>query len=478
MIRVYLDWNIFAYLKQKNESEELYKSIYSIIKRNNDKLLFPYSPAHLQDLRQGFSETENSIALTYNDLDFLHEISKDHCIYINYKEKNVIPIIKNPREYFDEIYKDYILDHFSFENLISSDNSEISTLWLKYIELLKSFPTGINFDQVDNISKKFGGIKSMFQNTGIENNFYNLLKDVMEITSHPEKYSSIYKSARNASIQNMKIDTNPENWGNAFDYMDKVLAKAKLNKTFREMVEDKIKLTKKDEDITKFDYFVNYYISLDTFGYYPDKQLPNLIADATHAYYGAFCDFFVTDDDRTYHKAKAIYEYMNIGTRVCKANEFLLEYFSINKLGNNNVTEKITKRIVEIIRRSIILMSSVDNELNPATIYKIQYPLVDYFDRMQITYFKNSTGLLFYKKRKNYSNFMFWTEIKSVVDKIVFDFGIDDRLKENFSNQDIEDLKKSNDWKGRIWLRNEFSLEIIYNDEPIGLSLRVTIDGN
>lgn len=478
MIRVYLDWNIFVYLKQRKESEELYKSIYAIIKRNNNKLLFPYSPAHLQDLKRGFSETEKSKTLTYLDLEFLQEISQDHCLYEDYKEKKVIPSIINPTKYFNQLSEDKTLEEFDFDSLFSSDSKEISELWSKYIELLKLIPSGINFEQIDSVPAKYGDLKTIFQNTRVENNFYNMMKDVMKIISQPEKHSGIYKSVRNSSIDDMKIDTNPANWGNAFDYLDKVLAKTKLNQTFREMVENNLKITHKDKKLSRFDYFVNYYISLDTFGYYRDKELPNLIADATHAYYGAYADIFVTNDNNTYHKAKAVYENMNIETKVCKASEFPSAFYSINQLGDNNVTESITSRIVEIIRHSIILMNSVDDKLNPATVHKIHHPLVDYFDRMQISYFNDSTVLFFYKKRENYSNFMFWTEIKIVVNKIVLDFGVDDNLNGDFSEQDKEGLRNGNDWKGRMWRRNEIVTEIIYNDEPFGLTLKVTINKN
>lgn len=276
----------------------------------------------------------------------------------------------------------------------------------------------------------------------------------------------------------MKIETNPANWGNAFDYLNKVFAKTKLNQTFREMVESNLRIIHKDKKLSRFDYFVNYYISLDTYGYYRDKALPNLIVDATHAYYGAYCDFFVTNDDNTYHKTKAVYEYLNIETKVYKAIEFPVGFYSIIQLGSNNVTESISNRIVQIIRQSLILINSVDDELNPISVHKINSPLVDYFNRMQISYLNDSTVLSFYKKRDNYSDFMFWREIKSVVDKIVFDFGVDDKLKGNFNEQDKEQLKEGNNWNGRIWKRNEITTDIVYNDEPFGLTLRVKIDKN
>lgn len=478
MIRVYLDWNIFTYLKQRKESEELYKSIYSIITRNNNKLLFPYSPAHLQDLKRGFSKSEKAKELTYCDLEFLQEISQDHCLYEDYKEKKVIPSLINPTEYFKQISEDKTLEEFDFDELFSTDSNELTELWEKYLALLKAIPSGINFEQFDSVPAKYGAIKDIFPNTRMENNFYNLMKDVMKVMSQPEKHSKIYKSVRNSSIEDMKIDTDPTNWGNAFDYLDKVLAKTKLNQTFREMVESNLKVTHKDKKLSRFDYFVNYYISLDTYGYYRDKALPNLIDDATHAYYGAYCDFFVTDDDNTYHKAKAVYEYLNIETKVCKASEFPATFYSIIQLGNNNITESISNRIVQIIRQSLILMNSVDDELNPVSVHKINQPLVDYFNRMQISYYNDSTVLSFYKKRDNYSDFMFWREIKSVVDKIVFDFGIDDKMKGDFNEQDKEQLNEGKNWNGRIWKRNEITTDIVYNDEPFGLTLRVKIDKN
>lgn len=190
MIRVYFDWNIFVYLKQRKESEELYKSIYSIIIGNNNKLLFPYSPAHLQDLKRGFSKSEKAKEHTYHDLEFLQEISQDHCLYEDYKEKKVIPSIINPTEYFNQINEDETLEEFDFEELFSTDSNELTELWEKYLALLKTLPSGLNLEQFDSVPAKYGAIKDIFPNTRMENNFYNLMKDVMKVLSQPEKHSN------------------------------------------------------------------------------------------------------------------------------------------------------------------------------------------------------------------------------------------------------------------------------------------------
>jgi hypothetical protein len=240
------------------------------------------------------------------------------------------------------------------------------------------------------------------------------------------------------------------------------------------MIENNIKVTKKENEITKFDYFSNYYLSLDSFGYYRDKALPNLIYDTIHSYYGAHCDFFVTEDDNTYQKTKAVYDKLGISTIVCKPNDFLKEYYSFNQILNISTTHLIDQ-ISEIIKSSIILVKSVDDELNPVTVHKISYPLVDYFNRMQVTSMQDSTVLFFYKRGQNYSDFMFWTELETVVNKIVKHLGIDDNLKFEFTEEYDKLSLNNNTWKGRSWCIKNSILEIIYSPSPYNLSLRVTI---
>ena len=472
MIRVYFDWNIFANLKR--ESEEPFKSILRIIRNNNDKLLFPYSPAHLRDLQKGFFESETAKEKTYIDLHLLHEISQDHCLYVDTKINDVTPQISDPTEYFNQLIDSKTVKNFDFENLFSDSDNALSGFWKSYMNLMKSMPTGIDMKQIETASEKYGGLKDMFQNLQQGNNFYNLMKDVTRLLSNPEEHSSVYKSMRNISVTEMKINTDSEQWGNAFDYLDKTLAKTQLNKTFRQLIDDQLKNRNKDKPPTRWDYFTNYYISLDTFGYYRDKQLANLIDDATHAYYGAHCDIFVTEDNNTYHKAKAIYENFNIATTVCKASDFPGVFYGLNELGNNP-SQTISSRIVEIIRNSFILMKSVDDEFNPVTIYKIQHPIADFFNRMQISFFRESTSLFIYKKQDNYSTFMFWSEIKSIVDKVVLDFGIDDNLKAEFNHEKERNEISAKIWEGRIWRRNSVTIEVLYNYDGFGLALRVTL---
>ncbi len=67
---------------------------------------------------------------------------------------------------------------------------------------------------------------------------------------------------------------------------------------------------------------VGCHTALNVVGYGTDKgitsanNLPNILSDATHIAYAAFCDAVMSEDSRFCKKAKAIYEYRNHHTQV------------------------------------------------------------------------------------------------------------------------------------------------------------------
>ena len=67
---------------------------------------------------------------------------------------------------------------------------------------------------------------------------------------------------------------------------------------------------------------------LDTFykfdlkGYKTDGNFNNMFDDSLHTFYGAHCDFFVTNDERCNYKAKKTFERLGITTKVIKQKEY------------------------------------------------------------------------------------------------------------------------------------------------------------
>src|SRR5688572_18615186 len=102
MIRVYLDWNIFSYLKRYKNSEEPYKSLNYHLSKNLGRILVPYSSAHLTDLIASYNKSEKGKEETELDLQYLRELSENKCILYDYKDQKTYPSVVDVKEYFED----------------------------------------------------------------------------------------------------------------------------------------------------------------------------------------------------------------------------------------------------------------------------------------------------------------------------------------------------------------------------------------
>ena len=102
MVRVYLDWNIFSYLRNFGESKEPYISLNHHI-TSNSVILIPYSSAHLTDLIPSFKSSEKGKIQTELDLNFLAKITDHNCILHDYKEQRTYCDRYDLNEYFEQL---------------------------------------------------------------------------------------------------------------------------------------------------------------------------------------------------------------------------------------------------------------------------------------------------------------------------------------------------------------------------------------
>lgn len=467
MIRIYFDWNVFSNIR--NCSNENFSAIKKFIESNSSSVLLVYSPAHLQDLKRSYFNSEKGKIETEFDLAFIEKLTRNHCLYYDFLEKTVSPKIKSPQEYFKEIYIDNNTDQiFDFENIFDKDDT-LGKLWHLYLDFFNTIPSTIDFSELEKSPDGKQIIAEVFKNTKENNTFGSLLKDISMILQNPQAFERAFKYVRLIANKELKINSDNSKWGNPFKYLDKVLNNSQLQKTFFELTTDIIKNSNKKAG--RFDYFVNYYIQLDMFGFHKDKRLPNLIDDATHSFYGAHTDIFVTDDYNTNKKSKALYEQLNITTEVIYSEEF---FTSIRRRKLFLDEKSLLEQVEYFIENSLLILNTVDNELNPSRVYKIEPLLLDYFNRMQISEYENSRALIFYKKQGNYSNFLFWTEIKSVVDKFSLQFGKDLNDKLNFEKSEESDISE-NKWIGRHWNINNIDLYMNFIDYPFGLTFKIDI---
>ena len=94
MLKIYLDWNIISYLKN-----EEYKDLRDYIAQVNEFFIFPYSRAHIQDLYQSKSPTNN--VKFEQDLDTLTEICQTHLLEYSDNIDAQYPYECAPRQYIE-----------------------------------------------------------------------------------------------------------------------------------------------------------------------------------------------------------------------------------------------------------------------------------------------------------------------------------------------------------------------------------------
>ncbi len=60
----------------------------------------------------------------------------------------------------------------------------------------------------------------------------------------------------------------------------------------------------------------------------------NTTEDASHSAFASRCEFYITNDDKNYHKTKAVFKKLGIYTIVLKPNEFIQYYNSFLNVNN------------------------------------------------------------------------------------------------------------------------------------------------
>jgi hypothetical protein len=468
MIRAYLDWNIFSYLKRYKNSEEPYKSLNYHLTKNLDRILVPYSSAHLTDLIASYNKSERGKEETEQDLQYLRELSENKCILYDYKDQKTYPSVVDVKEYFEDLLESETLTSRGFEGLFSaSGNADFDKLSNQFLASLDKMPNPVDQGNVTTIPSKFQSMKDAL--TG--KSMLDGLKGIFNLMTQYNEDPKIYRGLRTASLEQLQLNFDYSKEQNPIKVISERLKQSLFNQTFEEFCNKNIAYQFKEKSPGRFDIFTNYYLMLDFFGYHRDKKFKNLVQDSFHAYYGAHCDFFITDDDNTYHKAKTLYDYLNIQTKVCKSHEFNSEFYGTVVL--NSFSDKPVLDVVsEVIKNSFVIASLHDGNFNPVDIYKPKHYILNYFNRVQVTRHINGEYIIYlHKKPSNYSSFLFFKEIASIVNHLSKEFNVDQRNRlgyiESIEDKEILDGK----WEGREWRFKKWLVKLEIRDVPFGLAL-------
>lgn len=402
MVRIYFDSDVINNLRDGNKPE-----LKELIDLHRDRLLIPYSDAHINDKLPSKEKAEE---LFWRDIDFLTEFTNSKYLQHDEKMGCVKPFVVTAREVYDGVveHEGIINDFLDIDKMIAFLDSTSKDLGIpEAAELFKSVMNEEVTDS-DNPSKKIL-YKDQLQ---------KIANHIQEILNNP----IAYKENRDKVWEEYKLPDHASNWNeNVIDNIDQHIKDKGVAESLTSMIDVSMKDKKK---VNNFDYFFSTYLMLNYVGYSADeinvkrnRGMSNHMQDAKHAFYGANCDYFVVMDKKLQKKTRALYEKFNIRTKIISPEEMVILLKNI--LSNDNISEAFN-----VIGKSVPV-----DELEEDGIKKYQYRLdvrfLDYFTHLQLEtgYPNDGRTLLFSKPLLNYSNYMFYEEFDAVVEKVNNLFG-------------------------------------------------------
>ncbi len=481
MIRVYFDWCILTELKKGENALPEFQNIISILRKNRNDITVPYSFAHISDLIRGYKKSDKGKKFTDIDLEYLSQVTRNHCLFMDTNSQKVLPGIHDPGKYFEELLStDKIWEDLQKMDWFGNDcdTEEFQLVLTSLKDASNSIPLVIEEKNIEEWLDKFPLLRKVFKNTLIENSNLNLLMDMIYFIFQASNHSKLYNQCRAAVRNLLEFEKGKSLQTDLFPYVNSKLENPLVNVTFFDLLNLAIPGSMDD---SQFDFPMRYrtaYILLDLIGYSFDRKetkLNNMFEDINHTFFGGYCDIFVTNDKDAYRKANALYEYFGLTSRVCLPSDFPQVFAELNGSGDFNEggdKKQLTDQIVRSFKKGIIVEEKFD-ESEIIQLYKLEELFLSYFDRMQCHKLENQIYLLYYKKRSLNTSLVFWSELDEIFKKLQLLFKSDLNHPNGLTDAEKYQIKNLS-WQGlRISVENAV-LCLNYNSE-FGLSITILI---
>ena len=461
MERIYFDKQIFSHLFKGENT--IYQSFLKELYSNKEHFLYCYSHGHLLDLKNDRTD------IKYKELEFMETLVGDNYLSYHAIEKRTSCYLVTPTQAFRDVEKDND-EPFSFASLFDDFDLSIATPEQRETienakHLLTTQKMDFGFSHVQNLPEEISNPLSKILPVGIApmtfvewtDHFISMLKSF-------EQDRTIYKDLRNVvdkHINNGKFTVEYAE----IDFNDD-LKNSVLQKSFIEYDNGNLN-PNGDKEITDYDFFINAYFTLDLLGISkePSKKVKfnNLMNDGYHSYYGAFCDYVVSDDDGFLKKTKALYRLLGIESKVYHITEFI-DYFKLLSSSIEKDAATFFKLLASDLKIGLVLNSKPSLRFNRhTTTIKPFHQYLGYFNSLDCIKEDGQDYLLLTRKRRNYSYFGFYREYEGIINKAMKIFGVDTEFKGSYmwpnENQEIE----NNKWAGRFWDLGEVTVLIEIN---------------
>lgn len=305
---IYFDLNIFDRIEKIERLEEKEQEAYQTFEELilHEKIIVPYSNAHLNDLFRGYQKNPSFIE---GHLTNIERLTKNLCVCQYWNRKTVTWHYRNIFEFFESKKNEREFEHENVSELFESIGMPSLIEPFKYLILPKEWKQGYSAEPLFGI---------MFPKSRVNPTYFSLLEDIYDFNIRMKEDFSLYKIFKSHLLKNIN--------------------RLKNNQVFLQQIRQNFKDLPKHLDIFEI---ANQYAPknnssknkaylkiLDTFykfdlkGYKTDGNFNNMFDDSLHTFYAAHCDFFVTNDERCNYKAKKTYERIGISTIVIKAQEY------------------------------------------------------------------------------------------------------------------------------------------------------------
>jgi hypothetical protein len=432
-MRIYLDWNIYKIYKSDTVS-----GFRDAIDGLKGKVLFPYSPAHIDDARK-MLESEKGKSFFKSDLENLFALSGEYIL--NYDGKHVLLQLGHPLDYHDgtpderEFMQEFSVSE-TFEEIGEIAEDYGITGFGKMVK--KAFAVMSGFSSSDDVSDAYPNVPFFQSKNGWEI-MTNMFPFVEQLTYNRDFYFDFSGAFREVELQ---VDANSGNWPyeEVVPNINELLVKMGGTMDFDSLVSLG---TNKDEQ-KWFEKFYSAWLMLDWLGYKRDKlkkknsTMKNIVNDLSHAYYGAHCAILVTEDANLRAKAKALYAHWGIGTRVLSPAEFLP--YANQLINYHPVTEyNFLIQILQVIdERDIEYQISFRTQQYRA--WKIEGRLLNHFNVvLESPSPLRDRKIILLKEDTTLSGAWFYEEAKMIANECVRLFG-GDEIELNNHEQQIDDF--------------------------------------
>lgn len=337
---------------------------------------------------------------------------------------------KTPEEYFESQRKPNSISILSlFEDYFNGkiDEGSLLSIFIKSIVDITRSLTNEKFSSEENQLV----LQKMYPNI-IDSPSDDIIEKVFMFSRKFERERNVYKDYRKSlQKEGVKLAPDSKTWetDDVIVNIDEHLKTFDPDLTFKRYVEMALRTIKK-EDLTNYDLFIFSYMVLDLLGYKQDElpkktnTVKNIYNDAEHAFYGAYCDYFITNDKNLREKAAVLYREFHVPTKILCSNEFI-EIMNESLLNHTNEGSLINDAIELLRLENIKLNKPLANPLYKDA-EQVEYSLpkfyFDFFDTA-ITYSYPSERKLFieFQKPSETSYRLFYTsELQKLFEKIYF----------------------------------------------------------